>query len=348
MLLALERRSRVGVALLVAGVLVLLGLRRVTLGGYPTYLGKSYAMLAADPFHPAADNPVAHRILAPLVSYLMGLRGAYFLYTLLVVVLALLAVTYLWLRSREHPPTWAALGASTLALSMVTLTTLHYGGYPDAFTALLVFGAWWARGRLEWSSLLFFLALLSHESVVFLAPWLLAVQSESGTERRRGWTRAAAAMGVTLFAFAAIHWGLERAHPRAAFTLKYYLNPLVEDPLHWFRESAPHRGLGVAAAFNLYWLFPVLAATRLALRGMRGEAAWLLLPIPCALAQLFVAYDVTRLTTLAFMSVLLGTEYLLRTNGFGARRWAWPLVIANFFIPQVNVAMGIVDAMGPR
>ena len=156
---------------------------------------------------------------------------------------------------------------------------------------------------------------------------------------------AAAAMGVTLLAFSAVHWGLERAHPGVTYTLKYYFKPLLAHPLHWFNESAPHRWLGMAAAFNLYWLFPALAATRLALRGARREAALLLLPIPCALAQLFVAYDVTRLTTLALMSVLLGTEYLLRTNGFGARRWAWPLAIANFFIPQVNVAMGVVDVM---
>ena len=127
-----------------------------------------------------------------------------------------------------------------------------------------------------------------------------------------------------------------------------FRSPLLKDPLHWFRESAPHRALGIAAAFNLYWALPILAALRLALRGQRAEAALLLLPIPCALAQLFIAYDVTRMTTLAFMSVLLGAEYLLRTNGLGARRWLLLLSVANFFIPQVNVAMGVIGAMGPK
>ena len=139
----LERPGRAWAALLFAIALVLLALRRVTLGGYPTYLGKYYAMLATDPFHPAADNPVGHRILAPLLSWLLGLRGPYLLYTDLLVVLALLAAAYLWLRGRGHGPQWAVVGASPLALSMVALTTLHYGGYPDTLTYLLVFGAWW-------------------------------------------------------------------------------------------------------------------------------------------------------------------------------------------------------------
>ncbi len=343
--LTLERSRRVASPILAAGLLMLIALQRVTLGTHPTYLGKYYAMLAVDPFHPGPDNPVGHRILAPLLSYVVGLRGPYLLYTLLLVVLALLAVTYRWFRSREHAPAWAVLGTSALALSMIVLTTLHYGGYPDALTGLLVFGAWWSRGRLAVSSAFYFLALLNHESALFLAPWLVAEQARAGSEPAHPWLRAVAAVGVSLIAFWGVRWALERTHPSVAYTLKFYLNPMLRDPLHWFRASAPHRWLGVAAAFNLYWLFPLLAATRMLLRGKRADAALLLLPIPCALAQLFVAYDVTRLSALAFMSVLLGAEYLLRTNGFAARRWAPLLCLANFFIPQVNVAMGIVDPM---
>ena len=344
----LERPGRAWAALLFAIALVLLALRRVTLGGYPTYLGKYYAMLATDPFHPAADNPVGHRILAPLLSWLLGLRGPYLLYTDLLVVLALLAAAYLWLRGRGHAPLWAVVGASPLALSMVALTTLHYGGYPDTLTYLLVFGAWWARGRLGASCLLFLLAMLSHESAIVLAPWLLIVLAQAGAAGPRGAWRAAAGLAVTLLVFVGLRMLGERLHPGVAYTMGFYLVPLRADPLHWFRESAPHRMLGIATAFNLYWLVPVLAAARLAARGARADAALLLLPIPCALAQLFIAYDVTRMATLAFMSVLLGTEYLLRTDGFRARWWILPLSVANFFIPQLNVAMGVVDRMGPR
>lgn len=348
LLFRLDRGSRIGTAFLFAIVLVLIALRRVSLGGYPTYLGKYYAMLATDPFHPAPDNPVGHRILAPLLSYLLGLRGPLILYTDLFVVLVLLAAAYLWFRGRAHTPAWAVMGASTLALSMVVLTTLRYGGYPDALLYLLVFGAWWARSRLWLSCVLFLLAMLAHESAAFLSPWLLWVLAGGGSKAPLGVLRAAGGIAATLIVFWGIHLWLERMHPSVAYTLGFYLRPLLADPLHWFRESAPHRWLGIAAAFNLYWVFPILAATRLALRGSKADAALLLLPIPCALAQLFVAYDVTRLTTLSFMSMLLGAEYLIRTNGFGARRWVLPLSLVNFFIPQVNVAMGVVDFMGHR
>ncbi|HUK62629.1 MAG TPA: hypothetical protein VLV15_04825 [Dongiaceae bacterium] len=347
-LLALESRSRWVVAAIVSVALVGLGLVRVRLGVRPTYLGVDYARLAADPFHPAADNPVAHRILTPLVSHLIGLRGPFLIYTNLLVVLALIAAGYLWFRARGHLPLTAVLGASTLALSMVCLTTLHFGGYTDALTYLLVFGSWWARRRAWASALLFFLAALNHESAWFLAPWWIVVLARERNGGRDGWTRAFATFGVSALAYAGACALLPSTHAATAFSPAYYARPLLDDPLHWFRAAAPHGALGVAAAFNLYWAFALLAVARRAMNGARGEALVLALPIPLALLQLFVAYDVTRLATLAFMSVVLGCEELLRTNGFGARRWALPLAVANFFIPQVSVAMGVVSHMGAR
>jgi hypothetical protein len=307
-------------------------------------------MLATDPFHPSVDNPVGHRILAPLLSWAAGLRGPYLLYADLLAVLTLLAAAYLWLRGRNMAPAWAVVVTSTLAFTMVVLTTLHYGGYPDVVTYLFVFLAWWARARLWPACALFLAAMLCHESAIFLTPWLLVTLARSADardpERRHGWRAACIAMGTTLVVFAAFRLLNERLHPNVAYTIGFYLGPLPQDPLHWFRESAPHRLLGIAAAFNLLWIVPLVAAARMTRRGARAEAALLLLPIPCALAQLFIAYDVTRMATLAFMPVLLGTEYLLRTNGWGARWWIVPLVVANFALPQVNVAMGSIDYMG--
>lgn len=348
MLLAIERPAWIGLALAASLALVWLAIHRVTLGGHPTFLGKSYAELATDPFHPAPDNPVGHRILAPLVSYMIGFRGAYILYTNLGVVIVLIAVVFRWFRVRGHLPVWAFVGASTMALSMVSLTTLHYGGYPDSFTYLLVFGAWWARRRLWLSVLLLFLAALSHEAALFLAPWFVAELARDGNPAPRGWLRATAGVAVATIAFAGVRVLMERAHPSVEYSVGFYLRPLLHDPLHWFRPSAPHRLLGIAAAFNLYWVFLFLAAARLARDGERAAALRLLLPIPLALAQLLMGHDVTRYATMAFPSVLIGCEDLLRTDAFRVRRWALLLGVANFFIPQVNVAMGIVDRMGPK
>jgi hypothetical protein len=348
-LLFLEHPGRPWAALSVAVALVLLSLRRVSLGGHPTFLGKYYAMLASDPFHPAVDNPVGHRILAPFLSWALGLRGPYLLYTDLLAVLALLAAAYLWMRRLGHAPGWAIVAASTLAFTMVTLTTLHYGGYPDAMTYLFVLLAWISRGRWWAGGLWYFAALLCHESAVLLAPWLLLAIATAGGEGERGrWTRATLTVVVVLALFSAFRVIDERAHPSVAYTMKFYLAPLRHDPLHWFRESAPDRLLGIGAAFNLFWAVPLLAGARMLVRRAYTDAAVLLLPIPCALAQLFIAYDTTRMATLAFMSVLLGTEYLVRTNGFAARWWLVPLAAASFFLPQVNVAMGVVDFMGPH
>jgi hypothetical protein len=144
-----------------------------------------------------------------------------------------------------------------------------------------------------------------------------------------------------------IDWAMRVANPpTAGFSGGYYLAPLLADPLHWFRESSPHRALGVFSAFNLLWVLPLLAAWHRWRVGPRARCVVLLLPIPLALAQLFVAYDVTRLATLAFAAVLLGASDLLLTNAFVARRWVPVLVAAVLLVPHLNVAMGIVDVMG--
>jgi len=331
-----------------AAGLIWLTLQRVPLGLRPTYLGKSYAELAADPFHPAPDNPVALRILAPLLSYAVGLRGPYILWTNLITVAVFLAAVFLWFRSAGLG-SWAALvGSSTLAFSTVVLTTLHYGGYPDTLTYLFVLLAFWASARPWLCGVLFFLALLNHEGAAFLAPWLLVVLARRRPRDPRRWLRASARIVATLGAFAVVRWLQSRAHPGAEFSLQYYLAPLLEDPLTWFRESARFRGVGILSAFNLFWALPLVAAIIMLRRGERVEALTLVLPIPLALAQLLVAYDVTRVATLAFPSVLLGAAYLLKTNAYAAQWWIPALVVANFFIPQVNVAMGVMDRMGPK
>src|SRR5262245_10045517 len=77
----LERPGRVWAAIGISLGLVWLTLLRVSLGLWPTHLGKSYADLSRNPFAPAPGNPVALRILAPLVSYLVGMRGSHILFT---------------------------------------------------------------------------------------------------------------------------------------------------------------------------------------------------------------------------------------------------------------------------
>ena len=286
----------------------------------------------------------------------MGLRGSDILYTNLVIATGMLGLVYVWFRRQAHAPQWALLGTSTIALSMVTLTTIRYGGYCDALTYLLVFCAWWTRAKLWLSSSLYYFAMLNHEAAVFLTPWLLVAQvlergrSDSAAHpgdgpRPRAWFAAAAGIAGAVLAFALTRALLLRLNPGPEYTFHFYMDPLLKDPLYWYRQSSQHRVLGALAAFNLYWVLPVLAGIHLVWRRQFASAAVILLPILCALAALFVAFDVTRMLTLSFMGMLLGTEYLIRTDAFRARRLILLLSVANFFVPQVNVAQGTVDGM---
>jgi hypothetical protein len=121
--------------------------------------------------------------------------------------------------------------------------------------------------------------------------------------------------------------------------------PLLHDPLYWYRQSLAHQHTGVFAAFSLYWILPIIACLDLIRRHERVNAAVLLLPVFCAYLSLFVAFDVTRMMTLAFPTILIATDYVLRANATQARRWLLILGGLNFLLPQFNVAGSAVDVM---
>ncbi len=187
--------------------------------------------------------------------------------------------------------------------------------------------------------------MLNHESAAFMAPWLVAAIALARPRPRR-WLVAGVAVGAAVACFAGARALLARGVPGSEYTLGFYWDPLRLDPLHWYHASGPHRLLGVFSAFNLYWIMPALATVRAWRHGDRHTVVLVALPIVCAYAQLLVAYDVSRLMTAAFMSILLATEYLVRTGGCGARRWFLWLSLINWLIPQMNVAMGNAVAMG--
>ena len=69
-----------------------------------SHLGKYYAALATDPFPLDSGNACTHRILTPLVSWLLGLRGCQIVFTNLIITTLLIGGVYRYFRTLAPRP----------------------------------------------------------------------------------------------------------------------------------------------------------------------------------------------------------------------------------------------------
>jgi hypothetical protein len=335
----LERRlGRWGAALLVALGLMVLGALYVRPALEPVSHGVYYAQLSRAPFAPG-DNPVAYRILTPLLAYLTGLRGNGILVVNLALAWLTLAVAYRHYHARG--PLWACAYALILATSMPTLFTIDINGYTDAASYLLLLLLMVCGKNAVWFGLLLFLSLLNRESIAFMLPFLCLLQGKRGA--RLGASAAAAAFALAGYGGVRYWLGL---HATGQQSMAFYFEPLLRDPFHWLRMASKGYYLGVFSAFKLFWLLPA-GAVWLCIRRRRWlDAALMVGAVLCALAQTVIAVDTSRMACMAFPAVLLGLEVLepeivrLRQEPALAG-----LIGLNLLVPQVYVAGNAVYIM---
>lgn len=307
-------------------------------------LGAMYARMATAPFAADPENLVAFRVLTPLLSYLVGLRGDLIIITNLTMAAALLACVYVWFRRHSPQPGDALLATIVIAFSLVTLTTIYHGGYTDSTTYLLVFCMWWLRRRRVLFYALLFVALLNHESVAVLIPWFVFLSYTESPSRRRWLADTVVGLGIVFAAFAGYRaWMLSRMEIQ--FTTGHYLRPLLEDPLHWFRRSSPYQLLGLFTVFKLAWIFPIIAIVSHGRRREWHAIVSMVLILGGAFMMLFVAYDSSRMFTLAFPVMILALKHIVVVNPFGARRWMSAVIVLNLLVPPWFTAADKVEIM---
>jgi hypothetical protein len=332
-----------GASLLLAVLLMLTAMLYVRPAFVSSYHGIYYAQLAAHPFQ--AANPNAYRLLTPLVAYLTGLRGDKIIILNLLVALFLLAVVYYHTRRASYAPGLALAVTMMLAFTMPTLFTIYYGGYTDSTTYLLILLMLIQAKRPVLFWLLFLLALLNRESVVFLLPFF-ALWHLHSLNSRQLFLRSILIGPAATVALYLLFRAVVNSQTVVLHTGAFYFGPLMKDPLYWLRQVAAAYPLGFFSAFKLFWVLPVAAAF-LALRERAYlMAALILSPIICSAAQSFIALDTSRLLAMAFPSLLMAVVVL--REKMGDRRLATLLlllVLFNFAVPQIYVTSNEVSLM---
>jgi hypothetical protein len=307
-------------------------------------LGVLYSRMSDNPFVVIPKNAVGFRILTPLISYLVGLRGDLIIVTTLILATVLIAVVYHYYRVRSPQPTDALIAAAVMTFSLVTLSTIFYGGYCDSMTYLLVFLMWRYRSRRIIFYVLFFLGLLNHESVGFLMPWFGYLAVKESFRKSRGFLDVLIGF-IIVFGLFYLYREWMASRGEIIFTAKYYLKPILLNPLHWFIHAYPRQGLGLFTVFKALWILPVAAAISLWKLGRRDEVYSMILILFCVGAQLLIAFDSSRMLTLSFPVMIISLNHLFETNAFQFRAWAGYVVILNLFVPQLYTASGTIEIM---
>ncbi|MBN1212501.1 MAG: hypothetical protein JXA92_07975 [candidate division Zixibacteria bacterium] len=307
-----------------------------------SFLGSQYAELARNPFAFDPANPVGYRLLTPLLSYLVGLRGHGIIVINLIISGVLLAVVYDYFRKTALRPGDAFLAVVTMTFSLTVLTSIHCGGYTDIMTYLLIFLMWRYRKNRVLFYVLFFLGLLNREAVAFLIPWFVFISFETAGKKRFVIIDLILGLSLTLGGYYLYRLWIE-SHQTVRFSTTYYLDHLLNDPFKHFLDTFKYHSLGLFSVYQILWVFPLLTiVSRWRERNYRQIISFLLL-IVCAGVQLLVARDTSRMFTLGFMVGPLALEHLFQTDFRNFRNWAFWAVLFNLVVPQVYVAGPVVE-----
>jgi hypothetical protein len=251
---------------------------------------------------------------------------------------------YVYFRPRLPRPGDTVIAVAVFTFSLVTLTTIYYGGYTDSLTYLIVFLMWWFRRKRTLFYALFLLGMLNRESILFLLPWFVFI-SYPLREKKVWWlVDSVAGFAVTIGLYF-VYTHLLASVRAVGLTPDYYLSPLLENPLHFVRRSWMNQQLGFFTVFKATWIFVLAALISLWRDRQFWRVSSILLILVCVWAQMIIAWDSSRMLTLGFPVMIVALLHLFKRDPFKFRIWAPLVVLFNFFVPQLYTAAEYIEHM---
>jgi hypothetical protein len=340
-----ERRlSRPIFTLGVAIGLLMLGAIYVRPEGNYIFHGVWFEKLANNPFNFSEDNELSFRILTPLISYMVGLRGRLFIITNLIITAIFIGMVYDYFRKTSPRPGDALIASTVLTFSSVVLVTIYYSGFCDILSYLAIFVMWRWRRNIWLFALFFAVALFNHEGILFLFPWFAILRLRETESKFKTLLLTLLGLGIVIALYILFRkWVAAQKHVN--LSLDFYFTPLLNDPLYWMRRPVQYYGLGLFTVFKALWIIPLTACYFLWKDGRKREIIFMALPVILASFQLIIAWDTTRMLTLGFITMVLALEYLFKTDKFDFRKWVPGLIVFNLFLPQLYTASSIIEIM---
>jgi hypothetical protein len=315
-------------SVVISAILVLVVWLYVDGGTEPISGGVMYAELSQNPFTAADGNPLRYRILAPLIGWVLYLRGPLFVLVPWLFLLGFLAVVNVWSAREGAGPTLALCITLAMAFSPVTMHSLVAPGWVDAVSYFMLGMALMNVRNTFVSGALVAMAVMTHEVSAFLIPaWLFAA---TRIDAERGWwIKRMLLLALMLVPYGVYRWWVIQHDGIALSTSFYFSMANIKDCLG---VGPVATAIGVFGVFRLHWLVLAVPFYMLGLQHVRVR--WALLLIASVSMSLLIAYDTTRMLCWAFPVLVLGAVELGKCVGqkkavaFLLAAW-----VLNFLIP---------------
>lgn len=298
--------------------------------------GAIYAALSEAPFDPDVEVPLRNRILAPVIGWLLHLRGPLFVLVPWSFLVGFLAIVHQWCLREGASPVLALAGSLSLSFSPVVLHTLVTPGSVDVVAYFMIAAALSLIHR-PWISTFFMaLAIMTHEASSFVVlAWLSASASRSSGWRPVG--HRGSMLLACLLPYVAYRWWTAQ-HDPTLYSMAFYLS---EENIEACLAVGPLAMMaGIFAVFRLHW---VVLAVLLVKGGMRDQRLrWSMMLIAAMCFSLILAYDTTRMFCWAYPVLVVGVVSL--GERIGQKRAALLILLAwflNFMIPPYTTTAAV-------
>lgn len=296
------------------------------------YNGIGYAEMSVNPFDFTGQNPLRFRILAPLIGYLVGLRGKFFFILPLIFAVLFLSVIYLRYRKKIFSPLDSILVLSLITFSCVFLIQLQAPGYTDVIYYFFLFLAFSFIKKPGLSALFFCLGLLTHECLLLMFPGLIIYYWYLNPLELKPLIKYVIFLMIaTVPMFLFREW--MSSHITVAYDMKFYISQ--ENIQLTLSKVLPRIPLGLFFVFKVFWFLPLWMGFNAFQKKDYRLLLFVFVMIICDLAQVVVAYDVTRMLCLIFPLLLVSAEELRKE--FSEKKFVLImsiLIFANFLVPQ--------------
>lgn len=327
-----KRTGLVLTSFILAAIILLLGMLYITPKFEAAYHGLQYALLSNNPFDFATPNPLRYRILPSLIGYVTGLRGDLFFIVPLLFALLFIASLYWVYRKKKYSTVDALLFTGLISFSCTLYIQLAAPGYTDVVFYFFMFLSFASVRKIWLSALFFMLALLTHESCLFLLPGLILYAAYVNSDRKSPFVKYTLAYLLALIPLLLYRYWV-KSHAPVEYDLGFYFS--AKNIGFSLTKVLPLFPAGAFFAFKLFWFFPVYALYV----SYRSRDYRFMLIIVCILVcdalQLVIAFDITRMLCLGFPAILIAAEKTKATwDAAKFTRFAFILTILNFFIIQ--------------
>ncbi len=333
---SLENRLGLLASCLIIGLIILgFDMLYITPKFELAYHWLQYSILSNNPFDFTTTIFVRYRILPSFLGYITFLRGNLFVVVPLIFSLLFISAVYYMYRKKKYVPVDALLFTGLIAFSCTLYIQLTAPGYTDTAFYFFIFLSFAFISNVFKSALFFALALLTHESCLFLLPGLL-FYAYYVSFYKKDILKYLLAYSISIIPLL-LYRNWVSGHVHVEFDLDFYFS---EKNIHFaMKRVLPLIPAGAFYAFKLFWFFPIYAMYK---SWQRKEYKFIILIsiiLICNFAQLAIAFDITRMLCLGFPAILLSAEKI-KTSWSSSRftKFALGLTLINFLILQNYVS----------